>query len=112
MMEQEMDKIEDLEERVGNLATVSNVFFECVKYNYEKAIKRLKIAIIILSILLAVSLGGIAILVDYCNQFEKVTETTETTTTTTTTIEGVEQNADNGGSNYAIGGDYNGNAEN
>ena len=94
-MQNEMENIK------GDLATVSKAFHELKTEKDGAKIRNRNIAIVILSVLLIVS--NFAWLI-YRTSLEKVTETT------TYTFDGIEQNAE--GSNYIVGGDINGNAEN
>ena len=99
---------QEIQEIKNELAQVSKMSAELTSAKYQKRISFRNIVVFILSILLVIS---VCINLYFLLAYEKVTETTETITTTNT-FEGIEQNADNGGSNNVIGGDYYGNAEN
>jgi len=99
-MQKEMKNIK------GDLAMVSKAFHELKVEKNNAKIKARNIIIAILLVLLIVS--NIAWLI-YRTSLEKVVETT-TTETVTYDIGDIEQNAE--GSNYIVGGDINGNAEN
>lgn len=90
----------ELEEIKQELAQVSKAAAEFNDYKKTKGIRKRNIIIIILTILLILS--NVAWFV-YESGLETVAETTETVTTT---FEDIEQNADNGGSNNIVGGDW------
>lgn len=98
------DMHEEMETIKGDLATVSKAFHELQTEKNNSIIKRYRITIAVLALLLILSNSLWLI---YRITLEKVVETT---TTETYTFEGIEQNAE--GSNYIVGGDINGNAEN
>lgn len=97
---------EEITEIKNQLAKVNKISAELSSAKYLKGIRSRNRVIFIISILLAIS---ICFNLYFLLAYEKVAETTETITTT---FEGVEQNADNGGNNNVVGGDYYGNAEN
>lgn len=99
-------KLKDIQNGMVEIAKVNKIDAEVTLAKHQRQKNRLKIIILIISILLTIS---VCINLYFLLAYEKVTETTETITTT---FEGIEQTADNGGNNNIIGGDYNGNAEN
>ena len=100
LKEEMHDEIKTLKD---DLATVSKAFHELKSEKDNVKIRSRNIIIVILLFLL---IGSNLCWLIYRTSLEKVVKTT----TETYTIEGVEQNAE--GSNYIVGGDMNGYAEN
>ena len=74
--------------------TVPFVAFESALIRLERTIKRLWILLIVV---LALFVGSNVLWIYYENQFTDIMTTTE---------QEISQEADNGGNNYAVGGDY------
>lgn len=88
----------ELEEAKAELATVSKAFMEYSSHRNNKKIRTRNVIIIILAILL---IGSNVAWFLFERSMETVTETTEEII-----IEGIEQNADDSGQNFVVGGDY------